>query len=478
MWPFSSTTKLEPLPSSTGPALSKFCKELPCLARLGVSGEASSGLPTSFFLSNPHVSTLYSAVANFDSVHAVHYRRHTFVSGPPAEGEAGEGGQNTLDFASLEAVSAGEDAVPQDSTLPPRTRHMTAREAEAWGDDEHGVLLVLCHGLTGGSHESYIRATVEAVLDMHDTWTSTSTSSSSSSSTTTATPTTGADKIAGHEKLKLDVVCFNARGCARSKMTSRVFWNARRAEDMAASLTLLRKRYPQRKIVCAGFSLGGNILCNYLADYSASNPESFAGAAGAKRTALGGCGARKPALSAGECVDVAISVSNPWRLASSSRFLLGSHLGRLYSRGMTKNLVKLTTRHAAWLTTQPGVDLAKVRGSTYLPDFDGAFQCPAWGYASAEEYYDDASSAPRLAQIDQPLIILNAVDDPITGPEALPRAECAQNPNLALLATDRGGHIGWYGAESMPGKRHLPRRLFADLIVDVCEAQLDGKSAA
>jgi predicted alpha/beta-fold hydrolase len=54
-----------------------------------------------------------------------------------------------------------------------------------------------------------------------------------------------------------------------------------------------------------------------------------------------------------------------------------------------------------------------------------------------------------------PLLCVQAADDPIAVDAAVPRAAAAANPNVALVVTPSGGHLGWItveaGATGAPG---------------------------
>lgn len=67
-------------------------------------------------------------------------------------------------------------------------------------------------------------------------------------------------------------------------------------------------------------------------------------------------------------------------------------------------------------------------------------------YDSVDEYYKDASSAQRVKDVRVPLLVINAVDDPIAPADAIPRTELANNPNCITAITPGGGHLGWSGS--------------------------------
>ena len=60
------------------------------------------------------------------------------------------------------------------------------------------------------------------------------------------------------------VICsvVNARGCAMSRITSGVLFNARATWDIKQFAQFAREKWPRRKLFACGFSLGANILVN------------------------------------------------------------------------------------------------------------------------------------------------------------------------------------------------------------------------
>ena len=102
----------------------------------------------------------------------------------------------------------------------------------------------------------------------------------------------------------------------------------------------------------------------------------------------------------------------------------------------------------------PNVDVERVMKTKYLHDFDRALQCWTWGYPTEAAYYRDAASTEPLLNVRIPLFCINAEDDPVAPPEALPLQEVKQNPCAVLCTTSMGGHLGWF---EVGGGRWLSR---------------------
>ena len=138
-------------------------------------------------------------------------------------------------FTAEEAQFAGTFAVDftvkpyegTDDSLPPRTTYYTNIEFEKIGSMDTKPMLVTLHGLSGGSHEIYLRHVLRPIID------------------------------AGWE-----ACVINSRGCAKSKITTGVLYNARATWDVRQIVEWLRKTFPNRPLFGIGYSLGANILVN------------------------------------------------------------------------------------------------------------------------------------------------------------------------------------------------------------------------
>ncbi|KAL3132673.1 hypothetical protein ABBQ32_009191 [Trebouxia sp. C0010 RCD-2024] len=156
------------------------------------------------FLTNGHVETIFASKTRRSP--PVTYERASFA--------CPDGGTVHLDYHDL----------PSNIILP---------------DD--APVLILLPGLTGGSHDSYVRHMV------------------------------GAASMNG-----MRAVVFNSRGTSDGAVTSPQFYSASYTGDMRRVVQMVQKRYPSSELLAAGWSLGGNILVRYLGEEGASCPISAA----------------------------------------------------------------------------------------------------------------------------------------------------------------------------------------------------------
>ena len=166
------------------------------------------------FLFNGHLQTAYTAITPYDV--PVYYKRHVFSAEDPAFT-----GTFAVDFA-VPAYSECNDL------LPPRTTYYKDAEFEGIKSMDSKPMLVTLHGLSGGSHEIYLRHCLKPLLDSGE-W---------------------------------EACVVNSRGCARSQITSSVLYNARATWDVRQTVKWLRGTFPNRPLFGIGFSLGANILTN------------------------------------------------------------------------------------------------------------------------------------------------------------------------------------------------------------------------
>ncbi|KAI8368470.1 Alpha/Beta hydrolase protein [Blakeslea trispora] len=307
------------------------------------------------YLFNGHLQTAYAAYYNYaPTVNAVNYERE-LIHTP-------DGGAVALDWAPTK---------------------------EGLEEDQTPTLVVL-HGLTGGSHESYIRCLLEVL---------------------TFSP------------FNYRAVVMNCRGCADSELVTPQMYSGGYTDDLRVVLKHIQKRLaPGTPLVGIGFSLGSNILVKYLGEERENTP-----------------------------FKAAISVANPFDFKSAMERLHSTYLGRtVYSTAMASNLKKTYARHKDIITKGGKVDRERTMAAKTIRDFDDACTRRMFGFSTVDNYYRDASSCRFIEHVKVPLLCLNALDDPIAAAECIPYDEIKVNPNVVLATTDYGGHLGWFEHNKSP----------------------------
>ncbi|CAO2648326.1 Nn.00g075930.m01.CDS01 [Neocucurbitaria sp. VM-36] len=326
------------------------------------------------FLFNGHLQTMYTAVK--DPGPPIYYKRKTFDSNHSVYP-----GQFVVDFVISKEEGELAQETRKQADLPERTTNFTSEEWEELRSDDTKPMLIALHGLTGGSHEVYLRETIA--------------------------PLTAAGWTA---------CVVNGRGCAMSKVTTPQLFNSRSTWDVRQTINVLQQLFPNRPLYAVGFSLGANILTNYCGEEGS-------------RCVL----------------KAAVVCSNPWNLEVCNTELQRTWLGlEVYCRTMGKNSMGLFERHREQILKNPDIDLEAVLKSRYLFEFDRHVQCPTWGYPTEGAYYRDAQSVDALLAVRIPFLGINAEDDPISSKYAIPYEEFKQNPYAVLCTTNWGGHLGTF----------------------------------
>lgn len=267
------------------------------------------------------------------------------------------------------------------------------RVAYDWLDssDPAAPLLVLFHGLEGSSGSHYARALMHAAAAQG--W--------------------------------LGCVA-HFRGCGGVANTAPRAYHSGDSAEIGHYLATLRRLHPERPLLAAGVSLGGNALAKYLGEQG----------------------------EAAWC-DAAAVVSAPLDLTAASRALERGLARALYAPYFLRTLLpKVEAEHRVY----PPFDLAAVRASRSLGDFDDAFTAPVHGFTDKEDYYRRAAAKPLLRGIAKPTLIINARNDPFMPAGALPGAADV-SPQVLLLQPAHGGHAGFVSGRGGGHLNWLPDTL-------------------
>ncbi|MGI9217076.1 MAG: YheT family hydrolase, partial [Hydrogenophaga sp.] len=182
--------------------------------------------------------------------------------------------------------------------------------------------------------------------------------------------------------------------------------------------------HPQRPLLAAGVSLGGNALLRWAGEMGAQ---------------------------AAPVVRAVAAVCSPLDLAAGGH-AIGRGFNRLvYTRMFLRSMVPKALQK---LQQHPGLfDREALLAARDLYAFDNIFTAPLHGFASTEDYWARASAKPVLADIRVPALALNARNDPFVPAASLPVAG-AVGDHVTLWQPPQGGHVGFpapLGAFGLPG---------------------------
>lgn len=249
--------------------------------------------------------------------------------------------------------------------VPMRRERVETADGDFWDFDwldapaaANAPLVVLFHGLEGGSSSHYARALFAALAQR-----------------------------------RMRGVVPHFRGCGGEPNRTPRAYHSGDYTEVGAMLARLRERVPaDTPLFAVGVSLGGSALLNWLG-----------------RT---GRAARGVATAAA-------AVSAPLDLVAAGRSI-DRGVNRIYARHFLATLkpksLGIATRFPGVL------DARRIRRVRTMWEFDEVVTAPLHGFAGADDYWMRASSKPWLRAIDVPTLVLNARNDPFIPASSLPSA--------------------------------------------------------
>jgi hypothetical protein len=127
----------------------------------------------------------------------------------------------------------------------------------------------------------------------------------------------------------------------------------------------------------------------------------------------------------------------------SLSYLVKDPLGRYLEQAIARELKKLAIR---MYDAHPGaIDPAAIERANSIWGFDNELVIGRLGFPSVEAYYDASSALHILPHLQKPTLILYAADDPMFDPSIVAdlKKESDRNPNIHLVLTQYGGHVGY-----------------------------------
>ncbi len=205
---------------------------------------------------------------------------------------------------------------------------------------------------------------------------------------------------------------FNMRSCGGTEDIALSSYHAGQTSDLEFVARLLRRECAVPTFLI-GFSLGGNVVLK------------LAGELGEQAAGLihGVCAVSTP-LDLGACVE---------RLALPENFL---YENRFVAR--LKQRVRDRARHSPGSYSANGLDRIRT-----VYDFDDAYTAKLFGFGTADNYYGTQSAKNFLDAIRIPALLVQAKDDPLIPFTVYDHPAFRTNPNLTLVATEHGGHLGF-----------------------------------
>jgi predicted alpha/beta-fold hydrolase len=255
-------------------------------------------------------------------------------------------------------------------------------------------LAVLVHGLSGSEASPYMQVSATALL------------------------------ACGHPVLRL-----NLRGAGPSRPLCRFQYHAGRSADLRDALEALDPALTDGGLVLLGYSLGGNMLLKFLAEYGPGLP-----------------------------IRAAAAVSSPIDLAAAARRILAPR-NRVYHWNLLRAMKVEALDNGAELSRGERRAVEAVRT---IIEFDDHFVAPRNGFADAADYYARNSAEQFLPAIRVPTLVVYALDDPWIPPDAYRRVEWSRAPHCHPLLAAGGGHVGFHARDDRLPWHDRALRAFLD----------------
>ena len=261
-----------------------------------------------------------------------------------------------------------------------------------------GPLVILIHGLTGCEESAYVLESSQFHL------------------------------AKGRRVLRL-----NLRGAGPSRSTCGGYYFAGCTEDIRAVIEGLEPDIKSDGVIAIGFSLGGNILLNSLAEPWAQN--AFLAAA---------------------------TVCAPIRPAQAARRIMELR-NWVYHRFLLQRMKQDTLSPHASLDEAERQAITSCRS---IYEFDDRFTAPRNGYANADDYYKRTAGADFVPDLSTPTLLIHAQDDPWIPVQPYYQLRDVVLKQAKVVISPGGGHVGFHNRD-LDGTWH-------DVVIESFIAQYYG----
>lgn len=241
-----------------------------------------------------------------------------------------------------------------------------------------------------------------------------------------------------------NVVAVNMRTCGGTEHLTHTLYHSGLTRDIHRVVVALADGDRLPRVYVVGFSMSGNMVLRLAGEYGREAPP-----------ALKGVAAVSPSIDLSRCSREAERRAN-W----------------LYRFMFMRSLRGRMRRRAA---LHPELyDARGIRRVRTIRQFDERFTAPHGGYRDADEYYERTSSLPVIGRIRVPALVLHAEDDPLIPGASFRDASIADNPDVLLVVTPHGGHVGFVADAARADE---DRRWAENRVVEffrLLDAEVDG----
>lgn len=251
-------------------------------------------------------------------------------------------------------------------------------------------LILVMHGLTGGSNTCYIKDICEGLEKCEDS----------------------------------RILCVNYRGVNKTPLKNSTTYHAGYTHDLEEILHYIKVKYPNEPLYLVGTSMGANIITNLMGQSKKPLPE----------------------------IKGFVSISNPINIVELERrnedHIVDSFLTKRWKSYINEHYSILKE------DKRIDVDYILSNKIKRYRDFDREFTCKLFDFIDPDDYYKKAECKEYIQGISVPTLFINSLDDLLSPIDSIDyKSICksiiinylvTSNPNLTLVLTKRGGHCCWF----------------------------------
>ncbi len=211
----------------------------------------------------------------------------------------------------------------------------------------------------------------------------------------------------------IDIFAMNMRGCGGENRTNK-FYNAGLIDDLDDVMVYVDNAYSYESLFIVGFSLGGNVVLNFVASEYVKMYPNFKAAA---------------------------VVSVPINLAGCAEEL-NRWYNRIYRKMFLKDFYQKISNKEKQFPELRCIETFKKIGT--IQEYDTEFTAPLGGYVDCNDYYASVSALKIISEIELPFMFISSLDDPFLEIDSFPIDQLKYKDNAHFVLTEKGGHVGFY----------------------------------
>ncbi len=210
-----------------------------------------------------------------------------------------------------------------------------------------------------------------------------------------------------------DGLGFNFRGCSGEPNRKPYSYHMGWTLDLEYLIEKILILTSYQEIALVGFSMGGNVILNYLGKKGKEVPK---------------------------IIKKAVTFSVPCHIESANveinKFRNKAYLMRFMNSLRQKVIAKS-------LAFPDSIQYEKENFPKNFYEFDEMYTAPLNGFKNNVDYWRSTSCINHLQKISIPTLLINSLDDTFLSKECFPKEIAKQNRHLYLEVTKNGGHVGF-----------------------------------